>query len=149
VSLIKVAPRGGNRAYQYRYANPAEVGPRQPLQLQFWVPKGRKGGRWVPADRVPQGHDASVYARTWRRVRPHAGRPDKLAHRISAVSAGYARSVADQVALYMTWAAARGLARVHRFNNCKYVPPRCGSLDIVSVDPAEFIGPAPEAEACE
>lgn len=129
-------------AYQYSYAEPSEVGPRQPLQLQFWIPKGRKSGRWVPHHETPVGN-----YRTWRKVRPSNNHADKLAHSIGAVkSCGYARSVADQVALYMTWAAVRGLARVHRFNNCKYVPPRCGSLEIVSVDPAEFIGPAPAPE---
>ena len=134
-------------AYQYTYDNPASVGPRARMQLEFWKPKGRKGGEWVPQHLT---FGMTGFSKAWRKVLHGHSHADKLSHSIAAMkSRGYARSVADQIALYMTWAESRGLTRVHRFSNCKYVPPKCGSLEVVSVDPADFIGDAPVAEECD
>ena len=132
-------------AYAYTYDNPASVGPKAPLQLEFWVPKGRKGGSWVAGE-----HDENHY-RAWRKVRQFHQHADKLSHSIAGVKPrGYARAVDYKVKEYLEWARARGLTRVHSFTGCKIAPKWApAGLELVPVDPAEFIGPAPIAEVCD
>jgi hypothetical protein len=132
--------------YCYTYAEPTEVGPRAPLQLEFWIPKGRKGGSWVTAKDSPLSERPN--SRTWRRVRPGHSYPDKLAHSIASVKAGYARAVETQIKDYLAWAHVRGLTRVHAFTGCKVARKWAPgfALEVVTVDPADFIGPAPAAE---
>src|SRR4051812_8993469 len=88
-------PRG---RYQYHYAEPTEVGPRQLMQLEFWVPKGRKGGRWVPQHLT---HGLTGFGKAWRKVRPHHSHADKLAHSIATVKAGYAHTAEDQIKTFL------------------------------------------------
>lgn len=129
--------------YRYSYACPSDVGPRARFVMEYWAPKGRKGGEWRPSVYKPED---GVY-KTWRKVRFGHSHKAKLAHSIATVKpCGYAKTAAEQVALYMEWAHAKGLKRIHRFKDCKHVPPKLEGIDVVSVDPADFIGPAPDDE---
>ncbi len=134
--------------YAYRYAVPTDVGPRQPMQTEYWVPKGRKGGRWALPSALPLGHDVSLYARTWRRVRPGHSLPDKLSHSITMRERARDRSVTQVCDDYCAWAKAKGLTSVatfagHRVSN---QAATVAGLDARPVDKADFLGPAPTAE---
>lgn len=137
--------------YAYTYADPVSVGPLPPLVLEVWAPKGRKGGQWVPF--IDSVTGAVPRHKTWRKVRRFHQHADKLAHSISAVKpGGYTRSVEQQVETFMAWAKSRGLTHVHAFKGCKVAHAtraRAFGLELVTVDPAEFIGDAPAPEECE
>jgi hypothetical protein len=112
-SLTRTSSKGGtNYRYQYRYANPCEVGPHAPLQTEFWIPKGRKGGSWarIP-DPVP-----GLY-KTWRKVRPGHSHADKLAHSITRIrdTRCLLNTVERQCETYLQWARLNGLNTVSVF----------------------------------
>lgn len=144
---LKPHSRAGLRhEYCYTYANPVEVGPRQSMQLEFWIPKGRKGGEWKPAHAIPAGN-----YRTWRkvfRVHTHA---DKLAHSIGRVTAGYSRTRAQMCNAYCQWARFAGLPAVHTYGGdpVSNKSARLFNFVPIEVDAADFIGPAPTAEPHE
>ena len=150
--LTRSTGRGGtNYRYQYRYATPTEVGPRQPLQTEFWVPKGRKGGRWVAQHALPAGHDASLYARTWRRVFPHHSHADKLAHSIAMRAVASDRPREKVCEEYCLWARSAGLANVTAFRGDKVSIGAANAVYAyyhapVLVEVSYFIGDAPTPE---
>jgi hypothetical protein len=129
----------------YKYADPTSVGPRPPFQLEFWIPKGRKGGEWVQADALPAGHQ---YSRTWRKVLRGHSHKAKLSHSIASVKAGYARDALAQCKAYIDWARASGLRTVHVFPGCKSLQwVAAAGLGMIEVDPSAFIGPvSPDLE---
>jgi hypothetical protein len=149
--LDRIRGPGTTWRYQYRYADPREVGPRQPLQTEFWIPKGRKGGAWVAGLTDP-----SVQTRTRRKVFPNHSPADKLAHSIARVAAGgYATSADAQCDAYLAWAREKGFATVSVY--APKVGPtakgwygaRCAKalgFQLRAVDPADIHGPAPTAE---
>lgn len=112
--LTRTRTRTGDYRYKYRYAEPTEVGPRAPLRLEFWAPKGRKGGAWVPA--APGEFLDGSYFRTWRKVRPGHSHADKLTHSIASVrGTGYAVDSKTQCERYLQWARLKGLTAVSVF----------------------------------
>lgn len=114
LDLIRSTGKGGtNYRYQYRYADATEVGPRAPLRLEFWKPKDRKGGAWVPAE--PGEFLDGSYFRTWRKVRPGHSHADKLTHSIAMHPAGYAVDSKTQCERYLQWARLKGLTAVSVF----------------------------------
>ncbi len=134
--------------YAYRYAVPTDVGPRQPMQTEYWVPKGRKGGRWALPSALPLGHDVSLYARTWRRVRPGHSLPDKLAHSIALRDRARDRSVSTVCVEYCEWAKAKGLTVVTTFaghSDSNHAAALSG-LGVRYVSKDDILGPAPAAE---
>lgn len=138
--------RRASGTYQYTYANPAEVGPRPPMQMEFWAPKGRKGGEWKVSVYAPTD---GVY-KTWRKVRRGHSHPDKLAHPLR-LTAGYARDRKAQCELYTAWAVSVNLQSVAVFAGDKYSKDAAKIARLVGrpVLVADFIGdaPAPEVEA--
>lgn len=135
-------PSGPRNDYAYTYADPPSVGPRPRKRMEFWIPKGRKGGSWIPCAVAPVGN-----YKTRRKVFDSHNHADKLAHSIATVKAcGYRNDAEAQVSAYMAWARARGLTRVHMFTGCKHAPKWGAGLELAPVDPAEFIGDAPAPE---
>jgi len=109
--------------------------------MEFWVPKGRKGGQWKPAHAVPVGN-----YRTWRKVKPDHSHADKLTHSIARVKPAHSRSKQEQCERYCQWARDAKLVRVATYrddwlsNHCAMVL----GLLTTEVDPADIIGPAHE-----
>jgi hypothetical protein len=134
--------------YAYLYAEPADVGPRAPLQLEFWVPKGRKGGAWIPQHLT---FGLTGFSKAWRKVRPGHSHADKLAHSIRMREYAPWRSRFDQCQAYCAHARAAGLKTVTIFAGDAHGIRAAleAGLQYVEVDPAEFTGPAPIAEECD
>jgi hypothetical protein len=140
--------RDARGPYRYRYAEPAECGPRAPLQLEFWLPKGRKGGAWVKA--APDEFLDGSYFRTWRKVRFGHSHADKLAHSIAPRAAGYAVDSKAQCERYLARARLKGLQTVSVFPK-SYGQSAAKPFGFTSraVDPADYDGNAPIAEECD
>ncbi len=134
--------------YQYTYADPTAVGPRPRMQREFWIPKGRKGGRWeVTALPVERGE-----FKAWRLVKAGHSHKDKLAHGITMRDAAGPRDRYAVCAEYCDWAKARGLTSVTVYRDdtgsVSYRAARERGLDRREVSVADHIGPAPVAEVC-
>lgn len=140
---------GPDWQYAYTYANPPEVGPRPRKHLEFWIPKGRKGGQWVPYHAVPVGN-----YKTWRKVFAGHSHADRLPHSIASVKGGYATSAEAQCDAYLAWARAKGLATVSVYapreaTGKGWYGAKCAKalcFELRAVDPADIHGPAPTPE---
>jgi hypothetical protein len=136
---------GPRHAYCYTYADPPAVGPRAPMQLEVWTPKGRKGGSWVPY--IDKGTGAVPRYKTWRKVLPGHSHADKLSHSIKMRELASVRTVRDVCLAYCAWARAAGLKSVTVFDGHPHglaAAVQTG-LAFVAVDPSDFIGPPPAA----
>ncbi len=117
-------------------------------QLEFWAPKGRKGGAWVAASPADTGAPNGRF-RSWRRVKPGHTHKDKLAHSIAAVrpcgyaSGGKESTRTDRCDQYVRWALYAGLRAVHVFRNdhISTAAAKIAGLEPVPVELADFIGP--------
>ena len=90
----------------------------------------------------------------WRVVRCDKGRPrGKPGQWRPTPSRAYSREIAEVQDDYLAWAQARGLERVaiYQRKGASALMMRALSLDLgfYTVDPAEFLGPAPSAETIE
>lgn len=145
-SMSRSYPSGPRNAYAYTYDVPTDVGPVQPMQLEFWIRKGRKGGAWVPAS-APAIPPASY--RTWRRVKPGHAHKDKLAHSIARIRdcRDPFNTIARQCETYTQWARLKGLASVSVFPS-SYGQSVAKSFGFAAhvVDPADYSSDAPTPE---
>lgn len=82
------------------------------FQMEFWIPKGRKGGSWVPAHSVPAGN-----YRTWRKVKVGHEHADKIAHSITMRERAGVRTKQDVMDQYCDWARKAGLQSVHVYRD--------------------------------
>ncbi len=139
LNRARSAPGG----YQYTYASPKEVGPHMPMQLEFWIPKGRKGGRWLQIpDPVP-----GMY-KTWRKVRPYHNYANKLAHsiaRVKDITSNSKEARGDTCERYLAWARMRGLKAVTIYRGSE----RPLGFDVREVEISDILGPAPSPELCD
>ncbi len=118
------------------------------LQLELWVPKGRKGGSWVTPEALPAGHDPSLYAKTWRKVLPGHKHKDKLAHSI-AMRDRYSRDHATVCEQYCAWARNAGVSNVTIYSDNPHsgnAARTAGFYDSREVTRDDILGPPPAAE---
>ncbi len=136
--------------YLYGYAEPTEVGPRAPLQLEFRIPKGRKGGSWVKA--APDEFLDGSYFRTWRKVRPGHKHADKLTHSITRIRDMRCplNTIERQCEMYLAWARLKGLQTVSVFpGSYGQSAAKPYGLTARAVDPSDYAGNAPITEECD
>jgi len=117
------------------------------LQTEFWIPKGRKGGSWVPMHAVPVGN-----YRTWRRVLPGHTHKDKMAHSIARIRDVRCplNTVKRQCETYLQWARLNGLNTVSVFpGSYGQSAAKPFGFTARTVDLADYNGePAPDEYDC-
>lgn len=105
------------------------------FQMEFWIPKGRKGGAWVPAHSVPVGN-----YRTWRKVKVGHEHADKIAHSITMRDRAGVRTKQDVMDQYCDWARKAGLPYVHVYHDdfLAISRARAAGLNFIEVDTEPF-----------
>ena len=118
------------------------------FQLEFWVPKGRKGGAWVPQNAAPVGN-----YRTWRKVKVGHEHPDKLRHSITMIDRPSNRTRSQVCDDYCKWARLNGVQpTIYAGDPISRNAARAAMYvteTLRAVDVTDFIGPVSEPDTCE